>query len=370
MTSVRVGVFPLVDEASGDAKTLQATLARVADAGIDHLCVGDHVSFFVGAGSDGLITATSLLGTQTELPVYVGLYLLPLRHPVPVARQLATIAQLAPGRLTFGVGVGGEDRHEIEICGIDPKTRGRRMDECLQILRGLADGKPVTFHGEFFSLNDALIVPPPSPRVPLIVGGRSHAAVSRAARLGDGWLGIWVSHRRFAEVRDQIAHEAAAVRPDPSRLKHALNVWCGFGATRAAAREPLAAQMQRFYQMPFEPFERYSPYGTPEHIAEFLSPYIEAGCSAFNVIPCANDRKSAIAGVGKLRTLLTHVTVEPPPLDTNPRSSLAAISASAANGRECGAHANSAARPCSSRAIGHQHTNRAGASPIRSSRQT
>ena len=47
--------------------------------------------------------------------------------------------------------------------------------------------------------------------------------------------------------------------------------------------------MQAFYQMPFEPFERYSPYGTPEHVAEFLSPYVDAGCSAFNVIPCAGD---------------------------------------------------------------------------------
>ena len=196
-----------------------ATLARVAEEGVDHLCVGDHVSFFVGAGSDGLIAATSLLAVQAELPVYVGLYLLPLRHPVPVARQLATIAQLAPGRLTLGVGIGGEDRHEIEVCGVDPKTRGRRMDECLQILRGLADGTPVTFDGEFFSLDDALILPAPSPRIPLIVGGRSDAAVRRAARLGDGWLGIWVSPRRFATVRDQIAREATDAGRDPQRVR-------------------------------------------------------------------------------------------------------------------------------------------------------
>lgn len=228
-----------------------------------------------------------------------------MRHPVPVARQLATIAQLAPGRLTLGVGIGGEDRHEIEICGIDPKTRGRRMDECLQILRGLAAGMPVTFDGEFFSLEDALIVPAPSPPVALIVGGRSDAAVSRAARLGDGWLGIWVSSRRFAAVRDHIAREATEAGRDASGFAHALNVWCGFASTREAAREPLAAHMQRFYQMPFEPFERYSPYGTPAHVAEFLSPYIEAGCSAFNVIPCADDDQSAIAAVGELRTLLT-----------------------------------------------------------------
>jgi alkanesulfonate monooxygenase SsuD/methylene tetrahydromethanopterin reductase-like flavin-dependent oxidoreductase (luciferase family) len=263
------------------------------------------VSFFVGAGSDGLITATSLLSLQGELPVYIGLYLLPLRHPVPVARQLASIAELAPGRLTFGVGIGGEDRHEVEICGVDPQTRGRRMDECLQILRALSGGEPVNFDGEFFSLADALIVPAPAPRIPLIVGGRSEAAVRRAGRLGDGWLGIWVSPGRFATVVEQIGQEATAVDRDPGSFDHAINVWCGFGATREAARESLAAGMQTFYQMPFEPFERYSPYGSPVEVAEFLRPYVEAGCSAFNVIPCAGDDETAITAVGELRRLLT-----------------------------------------------------------------
>jgi alkanesulfonate monooxygenase SsuD/methylene tetrahydromethanopterin reductase-like flavin-dependent oxidoreductase (luciferase family) len=304
--AVRVGLFPAaLEPTDGDPERLRTTLDRIREAGVDHLCVGDHVSFFVGAGSDGLITATSLLAAQSDLPVYVALYLLPLRHPVPVARQLATIAQLAPGRLTLGVGVGGEDPHEVEICGVDPRTRGRRMDECLRILRGLADGTPLSIDGEFFSLDDALILPAPTPSIPLVVGGRSDAAVSRVARLGDGWLGIWVSPRRYAAVRDQIASQAAEVGRDPSRFEHALNVWCGFGATHAEAREQLATQMQLFYQMPFEPFERYSPYGTPEEVAEFLHPYVEAGCSAFNVIPCASDDDTAIAAVGELRSLLT-----------------------------------------------------------------
>ena len=304
--SIRVGLFPhALETTDGNPELLRATLRQVADAGVDHLCVGDHISFFVGVGSDGLISATSLLAVQAALPVYVGLYLLPLRHPVLVARQLATIAQLAPGRLTLGVGLGGEDPHELEICGVSPKTRGRRMDECLRILRSLADGTPVTYDGEFFALEDALIVPAPSPPIPLIVGGRSDAAVSRAARLGDGWLGIWVSPRRYVAVRDHITREAEQAGRDASRFEHALNVWCGFATTREAARELLATQMQHFYQLPFEPFERYSPSGTPEDVAEFLQPYIEAGCSTFNVIPCAGDDASAIAAVAELRALLT-----------------------------------------------------------------
>ena len=104
---------------------------------------------------------------------------------------------------------------------------------------------------------------------------------------------------------DQISEEAIAAGRDPSGFDHALNVWCGFGATREAAREPLVSNMEAFYQMPFEPFERYSPCGTAKEVADFLRPYIDAGCTTFNVIPCAGDAETAIAGVGEVRRLLT-----------------------------------------------------------------
>jgi alkanesulfonate monooxygenase SsuD/methylene tetrahydromethanopterin reductase-like flavin-dependent oxidoreductase (luciferase family) len=306
MADLRVGFFPPVAGPLADGvDDLQTALDGLTDSGADHLCVGDHVSFVVGAGSDGLITATSLLAAQATLPVYVAVYLLPLRHPVTVARQLATIAQLHPGRLTLGVGIGGEDRHESEICGVDPATRGRRMDEHLRVVRDLGTGAAVTFDGEFVALRDAVVVPAPSPRVPIVVGKRSDAAVTRAARFGDGWLGIWVSPRRYADVCADIARQATEAGRDPRRFEHGLNVWCGFGATPAEAREPLANGMQAFYGLPFEWFERYSPYGTPEQVAEFLRPYVDAGCSAFNIIPCANDVAAGVAAVGEVRTLLS-----------------------------------------------------------------
>jgi alkanesulfonate monooxygenase SsuD/methylene tetrahydromethanopterin reductase-like flavin-dependent oxidoreductase (luciferase family) len=106
-------------------------------------------------------------------------------------------------------------------------------------------------------------------------------------------------------VVEQVAQHAYAAGRDPTGFEHAINVWCGFGATRDAARAPLAAAMQSFYQMPFEPFERYSPYGTAADVADFLHPYIEAGCSVFNVIPCASDHQTAVTGVAELRRLLT-----------------------------------------------------------------
>ena len=128
MTAPRVGIFAPVGHFSRPLDQRKSMLAAIGASGIDHVCVGDHVSFHVGAGADALIDAASMLTHYDDLPCYVALYLLPLRHPVLVARQLASIAEIAPGRLTFGVGIGGEDPHELEICGVNPSTRGRRMD--------------------------------------------------------------------------------------------------------------------------------------------------------------------------------------------------------------------------------------------------
>jgi len=92
--SLRVGIFPTTGPV-GDTGDAAAYLARVHDAGIDHVCCGDHVSFFVGVGLDGLLQATALAMLHPTLPVHVGVYLLPLRHPVLVARQLADFAGFA-----------------------------------------------------------------------------------------------------------------------------------------------------------------------------------------------------------------------------------------------------------------------------------
>lgn len=206
--SARVGMFAPFDLLERGPEAAGALLARAGEAGIDHVCCGDQVSF-AGAGFDGLVQATALAMLNPTLPIYSGVYLLPLRHPILVARQLADIDRIAPGRLIFGVGVGGEDRHEVSICGVNPATWGLRMNECLTVLRQLLTGEAGSFHGKFFDLEKAIIAPPAA--IPLIIGGRSDAANRRPGRLGDGWLGIWNSPRRFAD-----AVEMAAERPPAS----------------------------------------------------------------------------------------------------------------------------------------------------------
>ena len=305
LSAIRVGAtIPFIAGRQPGAAERRAALTGIAQAGLDHVMFGDHVSFQGGYGTDGLIQAAAALGVRPDLDVYIGAYLLPLRHPVPVARQIADLADLAPGRLTLAVGIGGEDRDEITACGIDPATRGARTNESLIVLRRLLTGDPVSFAGSHITLDNTLIRPAPSTPVPLIVAGRSAAAQTRAALLGDGWLGIWTSPSRYAEATASIAEQAVAAGRNPAVLHHGLNVWCGLAANHNHAKDAVASAMQDLYRLPYAAFEGWSPAGTPHDVADFLAPYLRAGCTTFNLIACGHDTETVIDMAARVRTLL------------------------------------------------------------------
>ena len=83
-----------------------------------------------------------------------------------------------------------------------------------------------------------------------------------------------------------------------------MQVWCGLADSKEAARACRAPAMEAFYQLPFERFEKYCPYGTADDVAEFLAPYAAAGCTAFNLIPQSTEHDQAIAGVTAVKRLL------------------------------------------------------------------
>jgi alkanesulfonate monooxygenase SsuD/methylene tetrahydromethanopterin reductase-like flavin-dependent oxidoreductase (luciferase family) len=278
-------------------------LDRIADLGIEHVTVGDHITFHGGTGFDGIVSATSVLAAHDRLSVTIGVYLLALRHPVAVARQLSTLCQLAPGRLTLGVGVGGEDRAEISSVGVNPATRGRRLDEALSVLTELARGGVVSHRGEHFDIDAVRVSPPPQPRVPIVIGGRGDVAIQRTARYGDGWLGIFCSARRFAETRQRILDAAAALgRPAPTWF--GVNVWCGLGIDSAVARNLLAERMQSLYRLPREKFQHVAPAGTPAEVADWLGAFVDAGATHVTVVPVAESVEAGIDAVAEVGSRL------------------------------------------------------------------
>jgi len=291
-------------ELQQDPARLRDFVDRVEAAGIDRLCVGDHVTFKGGTGFDGLQNATVAAVLSSRVTIETAVYLLPLRHPVPVARQVNSLAILSAGRFVFGVGVGGDDPAEMRACGVDPSRRGARTDEALTIIRALLAGESVNFEGRHFHLDGVQVLPPPPVPVPIVVGGRSNAALRRTARLGDGWLGLWVSPGRYSEACSQIARFAESAGRVVASWRHAMHVWCGFDADRERAAARLAAEMESLYQTPFARFAQYCPLGSPSDVADALRPYIDVGCRAFNLIATAATPDAALDGAHALRALL------------------------------------------------------------------
>jgi probable F420-dependent oxidoreductase len=133
-------------------------------------------------------TLIPALGAVTErLRFTTFVVKLPIRQPVLVAKQAASVAVLTGNRFGFGVGLSPWPE-DFQVTGTDWKTRGRRMDEMIEILRGLLAGGFFEFHGKHYDVPSIRINPVPSEPLPILIGGHADAALRRAARVGDGWM--------------------------------------------------------------------------------------------------------------------------------------------------------------------------------------
>lgn len=130
-----------------------------------------------------------LAGATERIKLASGVLIPAYRNPLVLGKALASIENLAPGRIILGVGTGWM-REEFESLGVPFEKRGARLDEYIQALRILWSGEPSSFDGEFYSWPESGFLPAPTAPIPIIVGGHSDAAVDRAARLGDGWAGV------------------------------------------------------------------------------------------------------------------------------------------------------------------------------------
>lgn len=295
MSAPRVSIRTPRDPHESNAAALRRWLSDVEATAIDGVFSGDHVSFQDGTGFDGLVHATALAAASERLTVWTAVFLLALRHPVPVARQVASLSTVANGRFMFGVGLGGEDPHELEICGVDPRRRGRRLDAHLDVVRALLAGQEVNVDNEFFSIPGAVIRPVSRPAVPILIGGRSEAALERVGRAGDGWIAIWITPDRARAALSTIAEHAARHSRGDEPQRNALMVWCGMADSVERARFLVAPVMEGIYKTPFSSFERYTPCGTPAQIAEALAPYVELGFTDILLNGVAEDSTRLVA---------------------------------------------------------------------------
>ncbi|MSO78435.1 MAG: LLM class F420-dependent oxidoreductase [Acidimicrobiia bacterium] len=132
-----------------------------------------------------------LAGRTTQIRLGTHVYLLGLRHPFVAARAVQTLDLVSQGRAEIGIGAGWLE-NEWRVTGLDPRTRGRRLDEALAVCKRLWSDDVIEHHGEFFDFEPVMFEPKPvqRPHPPILVGGESEAALRRAARDGDGWIGL------------------------------------------------------------------------------------------------------------------------------------------------------------------------------------
>ncbi|OBK36517.1 LLM class F420-dependent oxidoreductase [Mycobacterium sp. 1245111.1] len=192
---------------------------------------------------DPLDLLSFLAGHTQRLGLATGVLVLPNHHPVVLAKRAATLDALSGGRLRLCVGVGWL-REEIEACGTEFASRGRRADEQLAVLRALWALQPdgVTHRGEFFQFDNVVCSPKPiaGQHLPVHIGGHSKAAARRAGRLGDGFQPLGVAGAQLETLLALMRDEAVAAGRDVADIELTL----GHSVTKIDAEraERLAAQ--------------------------------------------------------------------------------------------------------------------------------
>src|SRR5256714_3327661 len=151
----------------------------------EHIIVGPEGVDPYGRVYAPLVTLGWIAGFTERIGLGTSIVLVPLHHPMHLAKEVATLQELSGGRFTLGVGMGWH-RHEFDFMGIEFKGRGRRADEAIRLMRALWSGER-DFAGEVWSFHQATSEPHPSPQPEIWVGGSSDRAIRRALTLGDAW---------------------------------------------------------------------------------------------------------------------------------------------------------------------------------------
>ncbi len=228
----------MIAESMCDVRHFLPLAERADQAGFATFALGDSILYpekssakypYTSAGDrsflDGapfldpfqLFAAMSVVTRRLEF--LTGVLKLPVRDPVLVAKQVSSLAVLSNERFVFGVGlsVWPED---FEACGQDWETRGPRMDEAIQIVRGLMSGEYFAWHGQHYEIPRIKLCPTPAKCPPIVIGGHSAASLRRAARLADGYYFVSVSEpdlaRAIATLRS-LRREAGRER-EPFRI--------------------------------------------------------------------------------------------------------------------------------------------------------
>ena len=290
--SVAIGYMPgAFGEGGDDPEHLRELVALGDKHGYDSLWLSDRIvsdKFCL----DPIVALSMVAAYSDRLKFGTSVLALPLRNPVVLAKQIASLDFLSKGRFFPAVGLGQEEPEEYEACGVTKEGRVTRTEEAIRLMRRLWEEDQVTHEGDYFSCHNVSITPKtflkPSP--PVWIGGRSEAAARRVGRVGDGWL---VSSVTTQEVRDgcEIIFDTAEESNREIESDH-IGVLLGFYISPNVEESVSKTYNYVTRHRPDAHFTEYSAIGPAELICQTIQDYVEAGASKFVVRPLCRAEES------------------------------------------------------------------------------
>ncbi len=257
---------------------------RAEDSGLDSVWVGDSLT--AKPRLEPLSTLAAVAACTKRVRLGTAVLLAALRHPVLLAQTMGTIDLISQGRLVIAAGVGGafndEQRSEWHAAGVASSRRASRLEEILQIVKGLGSGQPLDFRGQHFDLEGVSMEPRPvqAGGVPLLLAchwrAQRDVQFQRAARLGDGLISISDTPEEYAQVVKRVRAIAAELGRDPVRLETVFYMTVNVDPDLGKAASEANRFLTGYYGANIWG-SRWGPFGGPERVKERMAEYAAAG---------------------------------------------------------------------------------------------
>jgi probable F420-dependent oxidoreductase len=270
----------------------------VETSGLDSICLNDRIRNPTPALEP--ITALAMIAGRTaRIKFGMSVAVLPVRDPIVLAKEIATIDFLSNGRMLPAFGLGQNTEAEWLAVGRTTEHRGAMTDEAVPLMRRLWSEDAVTHSGRFYTTHELTILPKPRQQpTPIWFGGRSPAAYRRVARLGDGFLGSYQPPSEAAKAVCAIRQAAETYERKVPEDHYGTIVPFHFGDTDVSAEiQTLVRRID-----PKTPFESYAAWRTPDAVLRRIDEFVAAGMTKFVLRPMVsgpalNDQFARLAEV-------------------------------------------------------------------------
>lgn len=281
----------LEDDKPTDAESVLRLATWAEEAGLDSVWVGDSLT--AKPRLEAMTTLAAIAARTSRVRLGTAVMLMALRHPVLLAQMVGTVDLISGGRLQLGVGVGGAfnamQQAEWRNAQVNQRTRAPRLEEMLQVIKGLGKDEPFSFEGRHFELDDVVMQPTPVQPggVPVYLGVHWHGRgdgqgaqrerqARRAARLSDGIISISATPDEFVDLNETVDGYCVEYGRDPDAMSSVMYMTVNLDEDVARAEAEAEEWLLGYYGANIWG-DRWGPFGNPQRVAERIAEYGNAG---------------------------------------------------------------------------------------------